>query len=68
MAYTPTTVYTAVQISHCIILHFVPLNSYWLHETCLKYKLCILGRQCEVRKPLEERRGRRENNIKIDVK
>jgi hypothetical protein len=45
-SYSCITVYTAVQMSHCIILHFVPLNSYWLHETCLKYKLyeylCVL--------------------------
>jgi hypothetical protein len=35
---------------------------------CLKYKMYILGGQREGRKPLERRRGRWENNIKIDVK
>jgi hypothetical protein len=55
-------------MSPFIILRFVPLNSYWLHETCLKYKLYISGEQRDGRKPLEGRRGRREDNIKIDVK
>jgi len=34
----------------------------------LKYKLYILGGQREVRKPLEGRRGRWRDNIKVDVK
>ena len=67
-AYSRITVYTAVQISHCIILRFVPLSSYWQHEICLKYKLFTLRGQCEGGKPLEERRGGWEDNIKIDVK
>jgi hypothetical protein len=55
-------------MSQCIILHFVPLNSYWLHETCLKFKLYVWGGQREGRKKLEERRGRWEDNIEIGVK
>jgi len=54
-----------------IALHyfdFIPLNSNWLHETCLEYKLYILGRQHERRKLVEGRRGRWDDNIKIDVK
>ena len=60
--------FTAVQIPHYIILPFVLLSSYWLHGTCLKYKLYILGGQREERKPLEGRRGRWRDNIKVDVK
>jgi hypothetical protein len=48
-------------------LHFIPLDSYWLHETCLKSKLYILGGQNEGRKLIDGRRRRWEDNIKIDV-
>ena len=43
--YSHITVCTAVQISHCIILHFVSLNSYSPLETCLKYKFGYLVRK-----------------------
>ena len=46
-AYSRITVSTAVKISHCIILHFISLNIYSPHETCLKHKLYILGGQHE---------------------
>jgi hypothetical protein len=61
------TVYTAVHISHRIILHFIPLDSYWLQEICLKSKLYTLRRQYEERKLIDGRRSRWEDNIKIDV-